>query len=294
MRDAKYRYEESLKSPLSDELVNTCLLRPVAGQITRILYPTRITPNGVTAASLLAGLAAAALYATGYSLPLAGLLVTLKDLLDSADGQLARARGESSRKGRFLDSVGDILVDLLVFGAIGWYLVRATGSLWMMLLAAAGLSGMTLRVSYHVYCHSAYLHLEDRYSLNRLREEFTAGDASEDAVTCLLHKLYLFFYGWQDRLMESIDGWCAGKELSQREKSEWYGDTIALRFSGLIGFGTEFLLLTLCSLFGKLELYIYLNLFVMNGIAAAAILYRRFVLRNRILGTTHKSNGTAD
>ncbi|PIU44560.1 MAG: hypothetical protein COS95_08330 [Ignavibacteriales bacterium CG07_land_8_20_14_0_80_59_12] len=54
MRDAKYRYEESLKSPLSDELVNTCLLRPVAGQITRILYPTRITPNGVTAASLLA------------------------------------------------------------------------------------------------------------------------------------------------------------------------------------------------------------------------------------------------
>jgi hypothetical protein len=89
-----YEYKKSLKSSLSDELINTYLLRPLAGLIVWVLYRTPITPNQVTIASTIAGFVAAGLYLKNEALytAVAGLCVTLKDVLDSADGQLARAK----------------------------------------------------------------------------------------------------------------------------------------------------------------------------------------------------------
>ena len=44
-------------------------------------------------------------------LVVAALCFYLKDIFDSADGQLARAKQLYSRHGRFLDSIGDYVVD---------------------------------------------------------------------------------------------------------------------------------------------------------------------------------------
>src|SRR5437899_79660 len=95
----------------ADELINTFLLRPIAAVIVWMLYPTRITPNQVTTLAILAGLAAAFFYTinTPVAVATAGLLVTVKDILDDADGQLARAKQLYSRRGRFLDSIGDFI-----------------------------------------------------------------------------------------------------------------------------------------------------------------------------------------
>ena len=125
-RRVEYSYKESLKSDASDELINTYILRPVAGLLVRALYRTRVTPNQVTLAATASGLAAAALYWQGTPLltALAGICLTGKDLLDSADGQLARAKGLFSRAGRFLDSIGDFAVNLAVFPAIAVAMVR--------------------------------------------------------------------------------------------------------------------------------------------------------------------------
>ena len=99
-----YSYRSSLKSDKSDELINTYLLRPLAGLIVWVLYYTPITPNQVTIASIMAGFASAFFYAKGTpdAFVIAGLLVTVKDLLDSADGQLARAKEKFSRVGSCL------------------------------------------------------------------------------------------------------------------------------------------------------------------------------------------------
>src|SRR3989339_1041317 len=167
---APYEYKNTLKSSLSDELINTYLLRPVAGFIVSLLYKTSVTPNQVTVASTVAGLIAAAIYLNNEALTtaVAGLMVTVKDVLDSADGQLARAKGQYTRIGRFLDSTGDFVVDLALFGALGWILYRSTGDTWMLMLAAMGLFGITLRVSYHVFYQTSFLHFEDQYVNNRV------------------------------------------------------------------------------------------------------------------------------
>ena len=132
-----YSYKKSIKSELADELINTYMLRPMAGVIVSTLYNTSVTPNQVTIASILVGFAAAAIYLLGTptAILIAGLFVTLKDILDSADGQLARAKQQNSRIGRFLDSIGDFIVDAAVFAAIGWILFQQEHSLWMPVLA---------------------------------------------------------------------------------------------------------------------------------------------------------------
>jgi phosphatidylglycerophosphate synthase len=277
---ASYEYQKTLKSSLSDELINTYLLRPVAGLVVSLLYKTSITPNQVTIASTIAGLVAAAIYLNNEALTtaLAGLMVTVKDVLDSADGQLARAKGQYTRIGRFLDSIGDFVVDLALFGAIGWILYSSTGDAWMLVLSTLGLIGITLRVSYHVFYQTSFLHLEDRYVNNRVTEEVTQDDLAGDQLALLLQRIFLFIYGWQDRLMLRIDFWCRAERSDREFLLRWYSDPTGLRLSGLLGIGTELFLLMICSLFNELHLYLMLNLLLMNGILFFSIFYRRLIL----------------
>jgi phosphatidylglycerophosphate synthase len=280
-----YNYRRSVKSSLSDELVNIYLLRPIAGLIVRIVYRTTVSPNQLTIAAVVAGLIAAGFYSQGNACATAigGLFVTLKDLLDSADGQLARAKGQFSRRGRFLDSIGDMAVTIAVFGAIGWSLYEDSGSPTFLFLAAAAALGMTLRVSYHVFYQVSYLHFKRTYRGNRLVEEITEQDRRADPLTLTLQRIFLVLYGWQDRLMLRIDRWCRGFAENRGQARQWYEDRVGLRISGLLGYGTELMLLTVCSLANKHDFYLWVNLLLMNGILAGGILYRRVLLR-RALG----------
>jgi phosphatidylglycerophosphate synthase len=280
-----YEYKKSLKSSLSDELINTYLLRPLAGLIVWVLYRTPITPNQVTIASTIAGLVAAGLYLKNEALytVVAGLCVTLKDVLDSADGQLARAKQQYSRRGRFLDSIGDFFVDVAVFGAIGWVLFSSGGDWRMIVLSILGLIGITLRVSYHVFYHTSFLHLEEKYQFNRVTEDITIKDQTGDAVALRLQEVFQLIYGWQDRLMLRVDTWCRRGCTNRNFLSAWYSDPKGLRLSGLVGFGTELFLLTVCSVFNELVLYLILNIFFMSGIVMLSVLYRRSYLGVKLL-----------
>ncbi len=285
MTPPQYSYDLSVKSDVSDELVNVYVLRPVAGRLVRILYRTSLTPNHVTIAATCSGILAAVLYFndTATATLLAGLCMTLKDLLDSADGQLARAKQMYSRAGRFLDSIGDFIVNFLVFAALGYVLTVSSGNIGYAALALLGFIGITLRVSYHVYYQASFLHLQQRYTTNRITEEIREEDLHNDRMTMLLQRVFQLLYGWQDRLMVRIDRWCRGRSLHVVNDQEWFADRIGLRLSGFLGLGTELLLLTLCSLMNERPLYLYCNLILMNGMLAGSIWYRRKVLRNRLV-----------
>jgi phosphatidylglycerophosphate synthase len=280
-----YEYKKSVKSDRTDELINTYLLRPLAGLIVWILYRTPVTPNQVTIASTIAGLVAAGLYLKNEALytAAAGLCVTLKDVLDSADGQLARAKQQYSRIGRFLDSIGDFVVDVAVFGAISWVLFSSSGDWRMIVLSLLGFIGITLRVSYHVFYHTSFLHLEEKYQFNRVTEDITVQDLSGDPVALRLQLMFQLVYGWQDRLILRVDTWCRRGRADRNFLSAWYSDRKGLRLSGLVGFGTELFLLMVCSVFNELVLYLILNIFFMSGIVMLSVLYRRSYLSVKLL-----------
>jgi len=282
-----YSYRNSIKSDTSDELINTYLLRPLAGIVVRVLYKTPITPNQVTIVSILSGMVAALFYykGTAGAFVVAGLLITVKDILDSADGQLARAKQQQSRLGRFLDSIGDFFVDAVVFGSIGWTLYRIHHDWTMLLGAFLGLIGISLRVSYHVFYQVHFLHEQNQYENNRVSEEVRNEDLAQGGIELLFQYIFQIIYGWQDRLIARIDRWNTRNTFQKSSTHEqlagcttWYTDTIALRISGLLGFGTELFLLMVCSVVNQLEVYVYLNLFLMNGILITCIAYRHLIL----------------
>jgi len=281
-------FRQTLKSDAfhADELINIYLLRPIAAGIVWFLYPTRVTPNHVTLVAILLGVMAAGAYAlaTPVAIALGGVLIMLKDIFDDADGQLARAKELYSRRGRFLDSIGDFVVDVAVFAAITWAVHRSVPSLQTSILGFAGLLGITLRVSYHVYYQASFLHLENRYTLNRITEKITEEDRRGDPVAFRLQQIFVLIYNWQDTLMVCIDRWCMGRNFDERHLPVWYGDRFGLRFSGLLGFGTELTLLAVCSWLDALSLYLWLNVVLMNGILLGNICYRKFILSKNLPG----------
>jgi len=48
--------------------------------------------------------------------------------------------------------------------------------------------------------------------------------------------------------------------------------------SGLLGFGTEYAILAICSWTNMLYLYLYINVFIMTGILLISVFYRRIWL----------------
>jgi len=279
-------FRQSLKSNsyFADELINIYLLRPIAAVFVWLVYPTNITPNQVTLLAIVLGCCSAVMYLVGTTVAtiIAGVFIMLKDIFDDADGQLARARAQYSLRGRFLDSIGDFFVDLAVSAAIGIGMYREQQSVAAVIPAFFAFWGITLRVSYHVFYQASFLHLEGSYSFNRIVEEVTDEDKRGDPIALRLQQIFNVLYGWQDRLMLRLDEWSRGRNFDVRLLSTWYGDRFSLRLSGFLGFGTELSLLALCSFFRALELYLWLNIVLMNGIWLLNISYRKVILAKNL------------
>ncbi|MDQ3492869.1 MAG: CDP-alcohol phosphatidyltransferase family protein, partial [Chloroflexota bacterium] len=104
---------------------------PVGAMLALPLLPTRVTPNTVTVAGLIVHLLGALLVAVVAppASPLAVLAVVLiwqlAFSLDCADGQLARARGQTSAFGAWFDQLVDVVSHAAVYTSLSLYLVRA-------------------------------------------------------------------------------------------------------------------------------------------------------------------------
>jgi len=127
-----------------EEWLDLHFFRPVGIRIARALLPTGISADQVTLWSLLIGLVAGHLFAyQDRSTNLIGFaLFIVSDIFDSADGQLARLRGASTRFGRALDGMSDNLRFVNLYFHLIYRLIHA-GAWWpgaVLLVAAAGLA----------------------------------------------------------------------------------------------------------------------------------------------------------
>lgn len=112
------------------EFLNVLLFRPLAHLVVLLLYRTRVRPHHLVLFHTLLVLLAARLIHLGQDVP-AAFLLQLKTVLDNADGQLARLRGEVTELGRYLDTELDLLGNLFLFLALG----ARTGAWGLALLA---------------------------------------------------------------------------------------------------------------------------------------------------------------
>jgi len=124
-----------------DGYIDRVLYRRLARPVTRLLLPTPISPNAVTVASAVVGVAGGLLVGSGGAVGVAAGIACLvaSGVLDCCDGELARLRHAESRLGHALDVASDTLVAVALLAGIVRRLARS-GSVpaWPM-LGALGL-----------------------------------------------------------------------------------------------------------------------------------------------------------
>jgi len=145
-----------------EEWVDLHFFRPIGIRIARALLPTGISADQVTLWSLVIGLVAGHLFAyRDHWTNLIGFgLFVVSDVFDSADGQLARLRGTSTRFGRVLDGINDNLRFVNLYFHLIYRLVH-TGYWWpgaFLLVAAAGLAH-TFQSAAIDFVRNAYLYI---------------------------------------------------------------------------------------------------------------------------------------
>jgi len=102
--------------------VDRYIIRPPASLVVKALFKTEVTPNQLTVASVVFAVLAAVVYLGGRPLffALAGCLVLISTILDAADGMLARAKGQTSRYGAYLDLFLDRIADFVVLAGASY------------------------------------------------------------------------------------------------------------------------------------------------------------------------------
>ncbi len=149
----KQRYASTLKHPDTEEPIDLLFYRPVGYRVALLGEKLGWTPNMISVASILFGVACGLLcYPSQWQWNLLGIgLLVLADICDSADGQLARMTHQYSRFGRILDGASGDLWFIAIYASICCRLFPQWGVWIWMLAAAAG------------FCHSKQAQLSDYY-----------------------------------------------------------------------------------------------------------------------------------
>jgi phosphatidylglycerophosphate synthase len=221
-------------------------------QIVQLLFSTPITPNQITWLSLFCSIISFCFFISTpeNSLVFGGIFLYLKTLLDNVDGNLARVRGETSRLGRFFDSLVDFIATTLAYGGLTWRIVQASGDPGYWFLGIAAAISCFLHSTFFVYYLVSYTDRLGVYKNNRIDETITEKDRKDfkkDDYSISVHYLQLIhqlIYGWQDRLIKKLD------ELAQKvcgttdfQYKRWYEDRLFLSFASLLSLcNNQFLL----------------------------------------------------
>jgi phosphatidylglycerophosphate synthase len=149
-------------------------MRRLSIRLTRLLAPTSVTPNALTALMIPAGLLAALLvtFSSVWLALGAVFLIQLQLLLDCADGELARWRQTVSPRGVYLDQIAHYSTEAVLPAALG---VRADGG-WD---SIGGWTALGLAVSVLILMLKSETHL---LQLARFRAGRTAVEAPAEAA----------------------------------------------------------------------------------------------------------------
>jgi archaetidylinositol phosphate synthase len=238
------------------EVVLELVFRPPANALVPIFERAKVPPPAVVLANAAVGLLGALVLYRG-ELVGAALLLQLKTLLDNADGALARATGQVTTTGRYLDTIADLVVNAAVFAALGY----VTGQ---PLLALAAFVALTLVLAVDFNVTDLYRHAQGTTT----PDPPSSGGALERALAFL----YRSSFGVLDRIIRGIS--------TRRFGDRPAYDGVAVTALANLGLSTQLAVLGACLAVGVPALYLWL---VLGCLLVLAALHVRAELRVRRL-----------
>ncbi len=264
------------KGAAVEEWIDLHFYRPLGIRIARALAGTRISADEVTLWALVAGLVGGQLflYPDRRLNALGFLMWVVSDVFDSADGQLARLRGASTRFGRALDGISDslrfaylylcLLLRLLAVGA-GWPAVA------LVVLAAASHS---LQATIVDFMRTAYLWAGLGEGTVDLPEDVATPVAGRwlVRVSGRLYRDYVlrqaFVLPWSVRLIRLLRGrdWPAAVRVEYRERLQKI-----MALCPALGQNLRIALLAVVAVTGRPSLFLWTSVVVLNVVLAALV-----------------------
>lgn len=174
--------------------------RPAARLIANSLKDTSATAIHVTIAFIICGLMAAYCILNGYFI-LAALLLVLKSILDGADGELARITNNPSYVGRYLDSIADIILNLIFLVCIWWI---TESNIFLLILAFISIQ---LQGTLYNYYYVILRNYHDGDTTSRIFEDHapTAMSGEKQAAVNGFYRVYNVLYIAFDKAIYNMD-----------------------------------------------------------------------------------------
>lgn len=252
------------------------------------IFRTPITPNMITLSTVFIGLLAGAAFIWGspLSMLVGGVCLWTAAILDGADGILARAKNLHSEFGRALDGSADALVAVFtVFPAFYHIWVTHHDPVHLLLMVPA--LGLTV---VHVATYDFYK--ESFLNATRPGQGGEGHDADEIEATVLAAKekgpivrlamevilvphlrRQKAVIGWLNpdawRLNQLLHGDENTAEIYRRE-NVW-----PIRLWALVSLAPHSYLMAICAMFDRLDVYLYIRVFAMNGLFLVAAIWQR-------------------
>lgn len=258
------------KGKAVEEWIDLHFFRPAGAGIARALLPTSVSPDAVTVVAIVIGVAAGHLFF--YNSPrlnaLGLLLFVVSDIFDSADGQLARMRGTSTRRGRILDGVGDNIRFANLYAHLLARLLVAGGAWGAVILAVCAAISHSLQSTAIDFIRNAYLAVVVGKGELDLPEDLADEPAEANPLVRVAVRLHRNYVERQAHLAPRsvhLIRAMRGDARAAAVRAE-YGDRQAslLRHCGWLGQNIRFLVVGIAGIAGYPAAFLWAEVTVMN------------------------------
>ena len=265
------------KGPVVEEWADRRFFRPVGWWLANTLAPTAVSADGVTLASLILGVAAGHFFF--YSRPwlnaIGVALFVISDVLDSADGQLARLRGKSTRMGRILDGLADTGRFVSLYAHLGARLYMAGWGWRGPLLSLAAILSHSYQAAAADYIRQAYLYFAvgKGSELDLPEQARPAGASVWERLAAWLYVDYVRRQAWLFPRTTALVRYLAGQSVPATLRAEWAERQAPLvRACAWIAQNIRFALLAVTAVPGWPAAYCWIVLGPLNLVLVALIL----------------------
>ena len=277
--EQKPTLESTLKSLDTEEFIDIHFYRPIGYRWALLFNKMGVSPNAVTIASIVIGVAAGiCYYPTDLAINILGMLLLVwANSYDSADGQLARMTGKKTPLGRILDGAAGDIWFITIYAAICLRLTPQWG-IWIWVLAAiTGFfhSKQAAMADYYRNVHLLFLKGKSGSELSyspHVKEHYREMSWRREFIYKLFETFYINYTVGQEqltpqfqRLMNKIRTQYAGQapesfRVAFREKS-----LPLMKYTNMLSFNTRVIALFISLLIDLPWVYFLFEMTVLNA-----------------------------
>lgn len=271
-----------------EEVIDIYFYRPLGYYTALLCRFLRLTPNAVTILSIVFGVYAGHLfYFRDIMTNAAGILFWIvADILDSADGQLARLTNNKSKIGRILDGLATNLIFISMYGHLYARIVESGHAPWWLLFVLLGAMSHSMQSALADYYRNAYLHFvvdPEKSELHRSADiiaEYNAIVFSKEPARKVLMWFYRNYTVQQEYFTRNLQN--LRIEVERRFESgipEWFRNeyrraTLPLmKYYAVLTTNTRMIIMSVCVLIDRPLWYFFGEAVLINLVMVGVALY---------------------